>query len=303
MTAPLQRSTRHKRVAWTAEHQQRAEDLRAQVLSYQAIGEALGFSHSMIIYRLEPAAAEKNREACRRYQASKPKAEPKPRRPRRGWGEEDQRRSEELRAQGATYHAIGDALGRDGSTIRRRLIPKAAESMRERIRRWRGENPESAREACRHWRNANPEKARANSTRWHRENPSKARDNNRRRKSLIRAGRKASLVPLTLQQKGERFAMFGDRCAYCGSRPKAPLTVDHVLALSKGGLDEAANVIPACGRCNKSKNDSPVEAWFRRQPFFTEARWKLIRRHAPAAAGGQPSLALAAATAQQGGRP
>jgi hypothetical protein len=67
-----------------------------------------------------------------------------------------------------------------------------------------------------------------------------------------------------------------------------------VLALTKGGLDEAVNIIPACTACNSSKNNSPVEAWYNRQPFFAATRWRKIQRHCPAAVVGQLPLALAA---------
>jgi 5-methylcytosine-specific restriction endonuclease McrA len=72
------------------------------------------------------------------------------------------------------------------------------------------------------------------------------------------------------------------------------LTVEHVLALTKGGLDEAANIIPACTACNSSKNNSPIEDWYRQQPWFMDARWRKIQRHCSAAVVGQLPLALTA---------
>jgi 5-methylcytosine-specific restriction endonuclease McrA len=87
-----------------------------------------------------------------------------------------------------------------------------------------------------------------------------------------------------------RYALFKGKCCYCGTGGK--LEVDHVLPLSLGGLDDASNIAPACRRCNASKNASPVEAWYRRQPFFTEVRWRKIQRHCPAAVTGQLPLAL-----------
>lgn len=49
------------------------------------------------------------------------------------------------------------------------------------------------------------------------------------------------------------FESFGWTCAYCG-RSDAPLTVDHVLALSRGGRHEIENLVPACRSCNSRKN-------------------------------------------------
>ncbi len=45
---------------------------------------------------------------------------------------------------------------------------------------------------------------------------------------------------------------FGGKCFYCGCSDH-PLTRDHVVPISRGGLDDFGNVVPACGRCNASK--------------------------------------------------
>ncbi len=51
----------------------------------------------------------------------------------------------------------------------------------------------------------------------------------------------------------------GFRCAYCGLSPlrneNVELHVEHVVAVSRGGGDNAANLITACAFCNLSKND------------------------------------------------
>jgi 5-methylcytosine-specific restriction endonuclease McrA len=48
------------------------------------------------------------------------------------------------------------------------------------------------------------------------------------------------------------------RCGYCGG---AASTIDHVLPRSRGGGNEWANTVAACGRCNNRKGDrTPSEA-------------------------------------------
>jgi len=42
-------------------------------------------------------------------------------------------------------------------------------------------------------------------------------------------------------------------CFYC-KEPKTPLTMDHVIPLSKGGRHDKVNVVPACGSCNSKKS-------------------------------------------------
>jgi 5-methylcytosine-specific restriction endonuclease McrA len=53
---------------------------------------------------------------------------------------------------------------------------------------------------------------------------------------------------------------FGFRCAYCGISGQ-PLQKDHVVPLSRGGLDIPQNVVPACHDCNLSKGDKALRYW------------------------------------------
>lgn len=48
-------------------------------------------------------------------------------------------------------------------------------------------------------------------------------------------------------------------CAYCGSADK--LTIDHLIARSQTGPDEADNLVPACRPCNSSKQGRDVLRW------------------------------------------
>jgi 5-methylcytosine-specific restriction endonuclease McrA len=52
----------------------------------------------------------------------------------------------------------------------------------------------------------------------------------------------------------------GHRCQYCG-RGDLPLTVDHVIPISRGGDDTWENLVCACVWCNNRKGDrTPQEA-------------------------------------------
>lgn len=48
-------------------------------------------------------------------------------------------------------------------------------------------------------------------------------------------------------------------CTYCDK--EALLTLDHVIPLSRGGKHSKDNVVPACQRCNSSKNARTPEEW------------------------------------------
>jgi 5-methylcytosine-specific restriction endonuclease McrA len=55
----------------------------------------------------------------------------------------------------------------------------------------------------------------------------------------------------TVAQRREKFALFGNACAYCGRQ--GDLTEDHVVPLSRGGTDDISNIVPACRSCNSRK--------------------------------------------------
>jgi 5-methylcytosine-specific restriction endonuclease McrA len=55
----------------------------------------------------------------------------------------------------------------------------------------------------------------------------------------------------------------GMRCNYCGSGA-TPLTMDHIIPRSRGGMDSWENLTTACIRCNNRKgNRTPEEAGMR----------------------------------------
>lgn len=78
-------------------------------------------------------------------------------------------------------------------------------------------------------------------------------------KSLRRQVERAGSV--TPDQWADQIKLFGNQCAYCPSC--GPLTMDHVIPLSKGGQHSIDNVVPACKPCNSSKNN---EIWRPRCP-------------------------------------
>jgi 5-methylcytosine-specific restriction endonuclease McrA len=286
---------------WNDANQKDAERLRAAGCSLEAIGRGMGWSAEAIRCHLDPAQREKHRErGARRRQDTHRARQARFPSGRGHWTRGDQADAEALRANGWTYEAIAVELGCHISTVWTNLAPGGVERRRERNAAYERENagkirerrarhrqrtPEKYRERNARWERNNPEKVREKRARYRRNNPEKARERTRRRRALRSAGRRQSLFPLTLAQKHERFALFGNACAYCGT--KGGLSVDHVLALHNGGHDDWQNVIPACLPHNCSKQHRPVEAWFRSQPFFTEVRWAKIRKHCPNSSRGQ----------------
>jgi len=290
MEQSSQAQPRRQRRPWTDEDQRSAEELRAQGLSYRAIGEALDRANYVVCRRLNPEVDARHMERMQVWRAANPEAvcemarrwreaNPEMRSPAR-------RRAEYLQCRERMTPA--DMARRREQQRQWRLAN--VERVRKNQARWRAANLGKVRENSRRWREAHPERQRAAQRAWQDANPGKRREKSRRQYALRRAARMRALLPATGDQILHRFSLFGGCCAYCGRG--GPVTVDHVLALNAGGLDEAANIVPACKGCNCSKRAVAAETWFRSQSFFTEARWARIRRHCPGVEAGQLPLGL-----------
>ena len=85
----------------------------------------------------------------------------------------------------------------------------------------------------------------------------KGRAANMRRRARRRSVLAGVVADLTADQWSEIVAEHGSCCAYCGAKFTAslPITVDHVIPLSKGGQHTAGNVVPSCKPCNSRKKD------------------------------------------------
>ena len=65
-----------------------------------------------------------------------------------------------------------------------------------------------------------------------------------------------------------------DACVYCGSTSK--IVYDHFIPLAKGGPHVLGNLVPACQRCNSSKQDKDPKEWYFEQPFASKKHWERI---------------------------
>lgn len=63
--------------------------------------------------------------------------------------------------------------------------------------------------------------------------------------------------------KRQRFEIFkrdGFSCQYCGRTPPTViLEIDHITPVSKGGGNDALNLITACFDCNRGKSDKSLD--------------------------------------------
>lgn len=65
------------------------------------------------------------------------------------------------------------------------------------------------------------------------------------------------------------FRDWGPDCAYCGADAD---TLDHVLALARGGITARKNLVPACSSCNLAKGHCDALEWFRAHHGWSRVR-------------------------------
>jgi len=66
-------------------------------------------------------------------------------------------------------------------------------------------------------------------------------------------------VALSVRTRFEVFKRDQFTCRYCGRQsPEVVLEVDHITPVSRGGTDDAINLVTSCWECNRGKSDVPL---------------------------------------------
>lgn len=101
------------------------------------------------------------------------------------------------------------------------------------------------------WAKRNPEMSRAQKMRWKSLNYEKylqiKRDDQRKRKYNLRSGK------IDVADWNKMLAENNYSCVHCGAQDD--ITQDHIIPLSKGGLNVIENIQPLCRSCNSKKRD------------------------------------------------
>ncbi len=119
------------------------------------------------------------------------------------------------------------------------------EAYKERAGKWGAANGDKVKRFKENWRKNNPEYWNE----WRADNPELARMHSQRR----RAHEHAAEGTYTPAEWKSLCAEYDYKCVKCGQQ--VPLTVDHVIPLSKGGRNSIDNIQPLCGPCNSGKKD------------------------------------------------
>jgi hypothetical protein len=84
----------------------------------------------------------------------------------------------------------------------------------------------------------------------------------KREENCVRRAREAGTPTYRITERDWRRLLerYRASCAYCGVRSDN-LTRDHVVPIARGGPHGIGNLLPACARCNGSKNDRFITEW------------------------------------------
>lgn len=141
----------------------------------------------------------------------------------------------------------------------------------ERSRKWKADNRERISSYRKTSYRENPDKFRKQSLESRRRRLEKVMEYDRRYKSANRQRctfhentRRARLRSaggsFTTAEWNQLCAFHGNRCLCCGRSSKdVKLTIDHVIPVSKGGMNNIDNIQPLCLGCNSRKKDKVID--------------------------------------------
>lgn len=149
------------------------------------------------------------------------------------------------------------------------------EELLEYFKKYRKENKEKIKEKNELYYRNNKEEISKKQKKYHKNNPHIAFNaTSRRREKIENQG-----GGITKEQWLEMMCWFDWCCAYSNKYiggDSKHRTVDHIVPLDVGGLNEIWNCIPCFDSYNYSKHTSNMEEWYKRQDFFLEERLQKI---------------------------
>jgi 5-methylcytosine-specific restriction endonuclease McrA len=122
------------------------------------------------------------------------------------------------------------------------LTPNCKSCLKKRALEWGQNNKPHAVERAAQWRHEHPAEYKVLSK------ISKARRRN------------AGQMP-NKQEIQELYAQSDDHCSYCGIRLFGEYHLEHMLPITRGGLNDIENLAIACADCNLSKGDKTFNEW------------------------------------------
>lgn len=128
------------------------------------------------------------------------------------------------------------------------------EGCKARFRAYYQDNREEMIQRSRDYYWANREKSLVSARRWRKKHPGIIRALAQRRRAKI----KGNGGSFTAEEWRALCEKYDNKCLCCG-RNDVPLTVDHVIPISKGGSNDIKNCQPLCKQCNSKKHTETID--------------------------------------------
>lgn len=157
---------------------------------------------------------------------------------------------------------------------KKQYYEKHKKEIKEKGKIYRDSHKEEISEINRKYRKNNFDKIKEYKKQWCKENPDKIfNSSNKRRIKKENQGK-----GISQNQWYEMMEFFDWKCAYSGESiaNKKDRSIDHIIPISKNGLNEIWNCIPCYSPYNKSKHNKDMLEWYVQQPFFSEERLNKI---------------------------
>lgn len=136
---------------------------------------------------------------------------------------------------------------------KREWYKKHREQEIQRCSMWNKKNARRVADNMQKARERRPEHFKKYSKEWFKKNKDRTALTDKKKRAKRRAAKTATIKKITVAEWNQIQENQQWRCFYCGGLPEK-LTMDHKLALARGGDHSVENVVAACGLCNNRKN-------------------------------------------------
>ncbi|GAC1700132.1 MAG: hypothetical protein NVS9B4_00950 [Candidatus Acidiferrum sp.] len=163
------------------------------------------------------------------------------------------------RARLAKNYASNPELRAKANEYYREYFKTHRAEMYAQTKAWNKKNPEKRAAICRKWEKANLDKVHAYRKAWTKANPEKVRAKKQNRSAADRGAE----GKITAAEWAILLKYYKHACACCGAKGK--LTLDHIVAVTKGGSNTIDNAQPLCLACNSAKGNRHTTDYKTRQ--------------------------------------
>lgn len=133
---------------------------------------------------------------------------------------------------------------------------------RQARKRWNKRHPERVRAEKSQYRTTHRDHIRERDRRYRQNNPEKQRTKKLKERGRLKNARVGRMPRYAVRL---RALEQGNLCLGCREEfgPRLTPTMDHIIALSKGGPHDFVNIIALCRSCNSSKGAKSLPEWVR----------------------------------------